>query len=356
MMKPLDRSYLTGQVVAFLQEEIRTGRIPDEMPACRELASRLGVSNPTVLTALKRLADSGWLVPGGTRRPYRVAKHAGADPPKRRILIVSPQPLHALNGYTVVAVERLILECAGHGWETEFRVLDFSRAERPGRRWEEMIEKFRPTHLVAVLGTPVFGNWAKAMGLPVLFIGGSPGDSGAAAVGISLSACLRRLLPDLLDQGHLNFCLPVCGFPRQFVEAMREACREELQLRGLAFVPNYHTPSRAGGDGDALRDALKGVFATRMPSALIFTGMHFYLAALGMMQAHRPPQGDDPVVAVLTHEPGLDWMEPRPAHFRYPEQKLWQVVKHWLHEPDSPKFRFGVFQLEATYVPALAAF
>lgn len=355
-MKPVERSRLAEDVAAMLAGEIDRGRMSAELPSCRDLAAGLGLSPPTVLAALKLLAEEGRIVAGKARRPYRVAVRSGhAAPTRKRLLILYPRSVGGMKSVTRETMERLHLRCTEEGWEVQIRVLDFDNASRPGRRWDELLEKERPTHLVAVMGTPLLARWARERGMHVLFIGGSPGDSTVPSLGISLSDCVRGLLPDLINRGHTNFSLPICGYTEVYVEALRRACREKLEERGRTFVPAYHTPVQAQGGGEAVRAALRGVFSTRPPTALIFTGLKDYLAALGILHEHRLTPGKDVSITVLTHEDPLDWMNPRPAYFVIPVAKLWQLIRSWLKGPAAPRFNAGPILLPATYVPEFSS-
>lgn len=351
-MKALERSGLADQVAATLRHEIECGRISEELPSCRNLATGLGVSLPTVLAALKQLAAEGLVMGGKPRRPYRLVVRPEQGPlSKKRLLILNPRTIGGMRSVTRDTMERLHRQCAEEGWDVQIRILDYSNATRPGRRWDEILEKERPTHVVAVMGTPVLAHWARGRGVPIIFVGGSPGDSTVPSLGISLSACVRRLLPNLLDRGHRNFCLPICGYPEVYVEALRQVCQEALEERGLTFVPAYHAPFRTTSGGESVRAALRAVFATRPPTALIFTGLNHYLASLGMLHENRLIPGKDVSITVLTHEDPVDWMDPQPAHFVLPSGRVWQLLRSWLKAPETPRFNVGAILLPATYIP-----
>jgi hypothetical protein len=350
-MRPIQHSHVAGQVIGILRHEIREGLLPEVLPSCRDLAGRFGVSTPTVLTALKQLAADGWLVPGKPKRPYRLAVPSARKPVlERRLLILSSEGIGLHSGYTQAAVKQLVLECTSEDWEVRTQILAYTNASRPGRRWDLLIGKFRPTHVVAITGTPVLARWLDKHRVPSLFIGGSCGDSNVTVVGVSLSACVRTLLQDWLERGHFYFCLPVCGYPDAFVEAMHRVCREELERRGMAFVPSYHAPSRQHGGGGEIRSVLKQVFATRMPSALIFMKLNDYLGALGLLQSHRLVDSHGFPLAILTHEDAIDWMDPRPAHFVYPYARLWRHLKGWLHSAPGSRFHQSNVRMPAKMV------
>jgi DNA-binding LacI/PurR family transcriptional regulator len=351
LMKPLQRVSMADRLVTHLKGEITSGSIADEMPSCRDLARKLGVSPPTVLAALAKLASDGWLSSSGGNRPYQIVQHRRAVADQRhRLLLLSAEPISSCNSYTRAAVERLTLECAEEGWEIQTRTLDFQNAKAPTHRWDELVRIHRPTHLMAITGTPVVARWAQALALPTFFIGGSPGDTGVPTVGVSLSASMRQLLRQLPADECLHFSLPICGYPEVFATAIHQACREELEARGIAFVPNYHAPCRLGSGPGEVRAALRPVMAQRVPNLLVFTKINDYLAVEGMLAANSQPSGR-PKLAFLTHDELLDWMEPRPATFIYPFAKLWQLVKMWLTHPDAPQFNRGNLRLKPIFRP-----
>jgi DNA-binding LacI/PurR family transcriptional regulator len=196
------------------------------------------------------------------------------------------------------------------------------------------------------------GRWLGARHLPVLFLGGNGGDTGVTTMSVlSLSGCVRQILPDLLARGHRNFSIPLCGYPEAYAEAMGRVCREELESRGLAFVPRYHVPCGASRSGEAVRSALELVFSVRAPTALMFPHLRDYLAVLGMLEQRGLVAGKNLFVAVLGYEEVMDWMDPKPAHFVISYPRLWKHVKHWLHTPPVIYGPGTTIDLDPIYVP-----
>lgn len=82
-LRPVERRSVPDEVADQLTDVIIGGEVPpgDQLPSERDLAARLGVSRPTVRTALARLAASGLVETrqggGSTVRDFR--RHAGLD-------------------------------------------------------------------------------------------------------------------------------------------------------------------------------------------------------------------------------------------------------------------------------------
>ncbi len=351
-MKPMQRLRTADRVVDYFKQQLASGALGAEIPSCRQLAAQLEVSPPTVLQALATLVSEGWLEPGGARRPYRVVQTQGAgagDP--HRLLLLSPQPLSSCDSYTRGLLEQMIIKCTAEGWEIQTRILDYRNRRYPARKWDELVRSHRPTRLVVVTGTPAVARWAGRLAIPTFFLGGSPGETGVTTVGVSLSALVRVLLRRLPAAECLHFCLPICGDPEEFATAIHQACREELESRGIPFVPGYHAPFRAAGGPAEVRAAVAPVLARQLPKCFIFKDLADYLAVLGMLtECYRHPAAQ-PNLVFLTHDVALDWMDPAPACFVYPHAKIWRLIKSWLANPNGSRFNRGNIMLEGIYRP-----
>lgn len=343
---------MAERVAEWLKRQV--GSLPpgSEIPSCRQLAAQLEVSPPTVMQALGMLVSDGVLVPGQTKRPYRIA-HAGRAGREERqtLLLLSPQPLTACNNYTRTMVEQILVKCAADGLDVQTRVLDYRNRRYPARRWEELIRSHQPTRIMVVTGTPVVARWASGLGVPTLFLGGSPGETSVSTVGVSLSASLRVLLRKLPNDQCLHFCLPICGNPVEFATAIHRVCREELESRGMTFVPGYHSPFRVEGGAAAVRAAITPALSRQRPRLFIFIAFTDFVAVQGMLFANYQRVGALPRLAFLSHDEMIDLLDPAPARFIYPHAKLWNLVKSWLANPDGPRFNRGFILLDGIYHP-----
>jgi len=92
------------------------------------------------------------------------------------------------------------------------------------------------------------------------------------------------------------------------------------------------------------------VIHTRPPGVLIFANARQFLAALGHMERAELVMGRNVKVAVLSHDPILDWMDPEPACFRYPLERFHRIIFRWLRNPAGPLFADGQpIHLEADF-------
>lgn len=351
-MKILQRPSVADRVADWLRQQLAAGSPGSEIPSCRQLAARLEVSPPTVMQALGKLVDEGWLVAGKPRRPYRIAQTGRAERAVRQtLLLLSPQPLAACNSYTRTMVERILVKCAADGLDVQPKVLDYRNRRYPARKWEELIRSHHPTRMMVVTGTPMVARWASGLEVPTLFLGGSPGETSISTVGVSLSASLRVLLRNLPDDQCLHFCLPICGNPAEFATAIHRVCREELESRGMPFVPGYHSPFRVEGGAAAVRAAVTPALLRHRPRLFVFIAFADYLAVQGLLFEQYQSAGFLPRLAFLSHDEMIDLLDPAPARFIYPHAKLWRLVKSWLANPAGKRFNRGFILLDAIFRP-----
>lgn len=348
-MPPVQRPLLLDETVTHLRREIADGTFGEELPACRHLSAALQVSVPTVLAALERLAAEGLLERGKPRRPYRVAAGAAqaAEAGERRcVLLLSSKPLGEFDANSRSAIDRLIETAMRRGWEFQHRMLAYSGVRHPNRRWDEVLESVRPTHIVALAGTQVLAEWASEHGIPTLFIGGVPGSTSVTAIGVSLRERLEEALDVLIARGHHHISMPVCGVQESLVANIRTAFELKMRARGIPFVPNYHTPAETVRTRDSIRHMLANVIDARMPSAIVFIEWIDFVAAIGLLAEHGLFFGRDVTAVILTYDPQIEWFQPQPAHFVLPLRRLERVLNEWLMNPRAPRFRKGGLMLQ----------
>lgn len=135
----IPRTSLSTQAAAVLRSEIEQGAWGDHLPGERLLATRLGISRPTLRAALETLEAEGWL----ERRqglPTRVLE-GGRRQSERNctVRMLTPVPLRDMPPLTVCWMDELRerLAAAGHPLELVVSPATFtSRGERTLQRLE----------------------------------------------------------------------------------------------------------------------------------------------------------------------------------------------------------------------------
>ena len=347
-MQRLDRRGMVERVVEVLRGWEVEGR---EVPTCRELSADLEVSVPTALGAMRVLAEEGRLISGSGRRRARWSAAGVKVVETPRILVVCPRWLGNLSMVMRTELDRLHMEANARGWGFHREFWDYGPGQKHAvKRWNEVAERVRPSHVIAVLGSPVLAAWAKRCDLPTLFLGGSPGEHQVPTLGVSLSASVRQILPHLLAAGHSHPCLPLCGYGEDHVVAIRRVFSEVFADAGLSFVPNYHVPVAEGAGMESILGLLRPVLKARLPTAMLFTDSRHYLASLNTLRKAGLFPGENLAAGILGHDVEIEWMDPQPAHFRYPLSRFRRLMLDWLLAPHAPRFQKGLILLPAGFV------
>lgn len=331
---------VADRLAAILSSDATTAKVP----SCRELAESANVSVPTAMKALRMLEAQGLLARGGAGSRYQrlTPPDGGPERDAHRLLLVRPSQQEAMDGSTRLVVDRILVEVSKLGWSTEQAILAYGPdRHRPDRRWDTVVKRFQPQRMLVAAGTPLIASWAATTGVPTAFLGGTPGSFRIPTLGVSLSANLARLLPALIADGERHISLPVCGYGVEFFNALRARFEQIFNSFGLPFVASYHVPATTARGRTALTGLLSQVLHARPPGVLIFANARQFLAALGQMEHAGLVMGRNVKVAVLSHDPILDWMEPQPASFRYPLERFHRIIFRWLRNPSGPLFAGG---------------
>lgn len=117
------RSSLVDQTAAALRAAIASGDLGESLPGGHQLARQLGVSRPTVRTALLRLASEGLLVVDQGRRSRVATKRPRrSSAPHPAVCVICPAAFEApfLLEHPVLLEMHAEFASRGVGWEVIF--------------------------------------------------------------------------------------------------------------------------------------------------------------------------------------------------------------------------------------------
>lgn len=343
-MKPISKSSAPALVATALREEIANGSWEDRVPGARLLASRLGVSPPTVSAALLKLVEEGVLEGGGERRAFRVAgKRAsasakGAPVVEKRLLILVHEDLSQLVDITRRVVEKLRDRMSGKGWRVDLQVVDFLHVKHMQRTWDRSIEVDANTSVIAIYGRPPLAEWAVKRNVRMLFLGGGTGGLPVSIVAVRSSEMAADALAKLTELGHSRIVIPLCDRTEVFKSALRDVTRKAIEATGHAYVRSYHNPESDYIKADVTWRILESVFSKETPTAFVLLDWkeliltHCFLARRGL----RVPED---VSLVLLNDPAEgEWFHPRLVRYRFPVRRIVTEMVRWL-ESDSTEVR-----------------
>ncbi len=323
-----------------MEQAIAKGEWAGLLPSYKTLAQILGFSVPTIAHAAGRLSERGILKAAGARRRFRIV--AGKARRKReisraskpgeagRLLILSPSEEAAWDDNQ----RRVVLEIMGSaiqdGWACDKETDPFLRARETLRRWDKLLLRHRPTHLLAIQGTRALGAWARSNGLKVAFIGGEILRHGEGlSLGVHLGPLLRHACQELAKRGHRRLMLPYWGELTALAESAAGILGEELGLDPARLLADGSVFAAPPGQPKAHRERLLRHMERTRPTALILVDWRDFLVSWNCIRELGLRAPEDLSVIVLNPGAETDWFSPVPAHYRIPQGHFADEIRRW---------------------------
>ncbi len=203
MLRPAKRLSLVAQTVAILKEHIASSLAGERLPSERELCAQLGISRMTLRTALGRLVDDG-LIKGGQGKRHLIA--AGGAKARfarsRRVVILSPQPMQAVDPRVLFWIEELREALGKEDYKLEFLHQRNCYSENPGRALAELTSRLHPAAWLLYLSTHLIQSWFSERGLPAVVPGSRYHDVQLPSVDVDYRATCRHAVGRFLAKGH----------------------------------------------------------------------------------------------------------------------------------------------------------
>jgi hypothetical protein len=343
-MEPLQRTSLVDRAEDALVTAIRSGQLSERLPGIRPLSKAMNVNHLTLAAAVKRLADSGWLISEGPKRRYRIVVKEStppARPARRPVLFLLPKPLSQMPE----AME-LISEFMLRNPDLEVRegVWGEPGGRPESRRWDGMVEATGAGHLVILSGTPEIASWAVSRKLPAIFVGGYCRGIGVPSIGINLPHLISVAIKRLAGLGHSDICLAIAGTHPAASMIVRDKMAADMAELGLPFIPERHFLSIQQHDPGMLEDGLRRVFKQRVPTAILLTARQQFATISGLLAEYRMVVPRDVSIVLLLPDGLEDWNVPRLAHFSYPVvAEIAKALRTWInHPPADPSARIRI--------------
>lgn len=356
------RTNLVEEARRTLLQEIRFGRWPERLPGSRVLARQIGVSQPTVVAALHRLAEAGFIERSGERRAFRVAVgdgngsgfphpdgHLGHLAEERLTLLVTPMPMSEIPYSTREVFDRVRNRLHSRGWTVESRVLEFTGASSVHKSWDERLRAPKGVRMIAAYGTAQLAKWAATHERPVMFLGGDEGGFGVPVIAVRSSKMVQRAMAALLEVGHSDIVIPMLGRRDSMIKAIREVVAEKMNRRGIDFDSDFHTPCRDREEPGTIFSILARAFqSSRRPTALICLDWREAVACMSFLASHRLRVPDDVSMVLLNDQVDAEWMVPRLSRFRFPITLMANRCVSWIEGRRMPT---GLTALAAGFDP-----
>lgn len=328
------------QAELAMEQAIAKGEWTGLLPSYKTLSQILGFSVPTIARAAAKLSERGVLVAAGARRRFRIAPGkarrkretlpATKAEPTRRLLILSPSE----EGSWDDNQRRVVLEVMGSaiqdGWACAKETDAYLRAREPLRRWDKLLLRHRPTHLLAVQGTRVLGAWARSNGLKVAFIGGEvlkPGEG--LSLGVHLGPLLRHACRELAARGHRRLMLPYWGESTALADSAARILGEELGVDPARLLADGSVFAAPPGQPKAHRERLLRHLEGTRPTAVVLIDWRDFLVTWDCVRELGLRVPHDLSLLVLNPGAETDWFSPLPAHYRIPQGHFAAEIRQW---------------------------
>jgi hypothetical protein len=312
------------------------------LPSYKTLSQLLGFSVPTIALAAARLSERGVLEAAGARRRFRIAPGKARrrrvdvgtrkDESDRRLLILSPSPESTWDDNQRRVVLETMASALEDGWGCAKDTDDFLRAREPLKRWDKLLLRHRPTHLLAIQGTRALLDWAKANRLKVAFIGGqSLKPSEGVSLGVHLGPLLRHACRELAGLGHRRLLFPHWGELTAVADAAAGILGEELGVDPARLLADGAVFAAPPGKPREHRERLLRHMDKAKPTALVLVDWRDFLVAWDCLRERGLRAPRDLSLVVLNPGAETEWFSPLPAHYRIPQGHFAAEVREWLH-------------------------
>ena len=261
------RACIADQAAVALRRAIGQGLWSSILPGEYELARRLGISRPSVHTALSELARDGLVAISKGRRARVLANHQLVRPPPTVCVVRSAsREMLGPAEHPVLLAMRAELAIQGVGWE---EVLDARLSGKsPGHYLDQIVEGRRHMCWMMLIASEAVQGWFAAAGLPAMVLGSCfPGvrlpsvDVNYRAIGWHAASCISRL-----GHRHVAFVLPADLAPGD--SACREGAGQYLRKSG---TPISITDVVAGNSAPDVQAKLDRILTDRSRPTVIMT-------------------------------------------------------------------------------------
>jgi DNA-binding LacI/PurR family transcriptional regulator len=315
------RTSLIEQTTQAIRMALQTGALPDPLPGEHQLASRLGVSRPTLRAALAKLAREGLLrVAKGRRTRLAVRRKPRAKSTPPSVCIICPLSREVIfpDEHPVLLPMHTRFAAEGIAWE---EIFDAKVAgPHPEVHLQQLVAQRRNTCWILLASTARIQSWFVQSGAPTLVLGSCHPGVKLPSIDIDYRAVGWHAAGVMLQHGHRQLVLLLPSQPL----AGDIACREGF----LAYVARASCQTslleiNAGESPQELRPKLNRVLnSPSRPTVIFSVKQHHALTTLLYLleRGYRVPQQVSLVMRDL--HPLLGTALPGLTHYSRPTGQL----------------------------------
>jgi len=299
-------------MVSHAAEIVRKGlyerRWTDGLPGERSLSIQLGVSRPTLRKALGKLRSEGLLETSQgkpTRPTKRALRKSAKEKAKRRIILLSPDPLHRMPAHAVYVFDALRTALAESGHSLETRVFH----PKPGTERQavaKLLDEDEGAIRILYRQDKDVHREFHGRGAACVVFGNQHPNYPFPAAGIDHPATCRHAINHLQRNGFTRSNIALLVASHTFAGDMENIAVIREELGDAAHV--FQLPP----DPDAIPAALDRICKQLpVPAALVFVRSRHVLSAISHLCIVRRLRVPDEISFVcLSHDPVFDWFCP----------------------------------------------
>ena len=324
---------LSSQVASNLRDQLRTGRLGDQLPGERQLAERLAVSRKTIRKALEILRSEG-IVRTRSNRSSRVAKarvaKAGAVP--RKIVLLLPAPIEGARPFTVLWVNHLMALLHEAGLELEVVSGAKYFGHQASRSLSRLVETKGAACWILARSHRAMQQWFHDHEIPAIVAGSSHPGIDLPSVDIDHHALCRHAAITFLQHGHTRLAL--------FLEKAGHRGDDESERgfrEGLAGQPGAGAPlvCRPDKDPASISRAVERLHQLpNSPTGYLLSNSFSYLTVFSYFASCGLRVPDDVSLISRDEEPFLAYLKPVPTRYSIAPAKyalpLFQAIRRVL--------------------------
>lgn len=152
---------------------------------------------------------------------------------------------------------------------------------------------------------------------------------------VSYRALVTSSFGKLFDAGHSRIVMPMFMRKPNVMVMLRDTVRQVFLERGLPYSDNYHMPEVNGETLHDLRETTRALFKLTSPTALVVGNFRHWLAVFSTLSSLGLRVPDDVSLVCLSRSDDMDTVEPAPAHFTYPVNRMIRAILKTLNRPSS---------------------
>lgn len=349
MIEHPKRLSLIDQATTHLRQRIESGEWPRLLPGERKLCAELGISRPTLRSALKILEREGWLRSEPNRSREIVRRRKRRIRAGHKVTILFGNEVSLEEGRQQAQVEAARAALRKHQIESELIALP----QNEGASLSHFLDTFdarRDNHSWVLMSVPeMVQRWFADNGVPALVSGSLFPGVTLPSLDVDNRATCRHAAGHLISRGCRSLALIGTNRPRAgdlaseagFIEAIEQSTQPSI----------HHHIIRTALDPDDIARQLDSAFRhPNPPTGLVVCHSARTLAAVNHCQKSGRRIPDDVAIVSRDHDYYLNYLRPSISAYHFNNQSFARKFANLVLELDRQNVNWQQKLIVPTFV------